>query len=199
MRKAACNGGEGQKSELCGVPAVEAHAANPRTRPCFAPCLYPAVHLQQSPGHPPAKRASAAQPSRSFIMGACCGKQAAGPDAEIYQQAQRSRLPDTEADRAARAQAAAAVSGGRRRRRLACQGGVPVLAPQALSPIEHRGKPPTDLPSSVPTCRRRRGSRRGRAPRRARRRSRASRRWQMSGRRGGSPATTQPRTGSHRK
>lgn len=42
-------------------------------------------------------------------MGACCGKQSTGPDAQIYSQAQRSRLPDTEADRAARAQAAAAV------------------------------------------------------------------------------------------
>lgn len=42
-------------------------------------------------------------------MGACCGKQA-GPDSQIYEQAQRSRLPDTEADRNARAAAAAAVS-----------------------------------------------------------------------------------------
>lgn len=43
-------------------------------------------------------------------MGACCGKQSSGPDAEIYERAQRSRLPDTEADRQARAAAAAAVS-----------------------------------------------------------------------------------------
>ncbi|KAI3435728.1 hypothetical protein D9Q98_001786 [Chlorella vulgaris] len=42
-------------------------------------------------------------------MGSCCGKQSAGPDAEIYQRAQRSRLPDTEADRQARAAAAAAA------------------------------------------------------------------------------------------
>lgn len=41
-------------------------------------------------------------------MGACCGKQA-GPDSQIYEQAQRSRLPDTEADRQARAAAAAAA------------------------------------------------------------------------------------------
>ena len=45
-------------------------------------------------------------------MGGCCGKEA-GPDAEIYRSAQRSRLPDTEADREARAAAAAAVSRGR--------------------------------------------------------------------------------------
>ncbi|PSC69591.1 DNA repair complementing XP-C cells [Micractinium conductrix] len=41
-------------------------------------------------------------------MGGCCGKEA-GPDAEIYRSAQRSRLPDTEADREARAAAAAAA------------------------------------------------------------------------------------------
>lgn len=44
-------------------------------------------------------------------VGACCGK-SAGPDSEIYEQARRSRLPDTEADRQARAAAAAAVSAG---------------------------------------------------------------------------------------
>ncbi len=48
----------------------------------------------------------------TLAVGACCGK-SAGPDSEIYQRAQRSRLPDTEADRQARAAAAAAVSGDR--------------------------------------------------------------------------------------
>ena len=75
-------------------------------------------------------------------MGSCCGKQAAGPDAEIYQQAQRSRLPDTEADRAARAQAAAAVSG-----RCRLEGACPCWAPRGFASLaEHSGKPPTALP-----------------------------------------------------
>lgn len=57
------------------------------------------------------RQAALANPAAqlSAVMGACCGKQA-GPDSEIYEGARRSRLPDTEQDRQARAAAAAAVS-----------------------------------------------------------------------------------------
>lgn len=60
-------------------------------------------------------------------MGACCGKEA-GPDAKVYNQAVRSRIPQTESDTAARAAAAEAVSFiGHRPLLLHTKGGPKVL------------------------------------------------------------------------